>query len=214
MISLTLPQELVDQYGKVRQCIANDNPRKIKTLAVASATHGEGTTTVAAQLAISLVSDSQLTVLLVDANLRKPDLHQRFQVQQDTGLSELLLGERDLDAILKATAMKNLFLVTSGKSVSDPSGFFMAMDLRKKVILPAVKFDHIVIDSPPINPYPEAAVLASHSDAAVLVIQAGQTRREIVLEAQQQMSRAGVNLIGVVLNKRKYYIPEFLYRKL
>ena len=214
MNSLTLPPELADQYAKVRQCIVNGNPRKIKTLAVVGATHGGGTTTVAAQLAISLASDPKLTVLLVDANLRKPDLHRRFYVAQENGLSDLLFGKRDFREVLKTVPIKNLLFITSGKSISDPSGFFEAKDVEEKVIRPAVNFDHVIMDCPPINPYPEGTMLASRSDGAVLVVQAGETRREILLEARQQMTQARVNLLGVVLNRRKYYIPEFVYRKL
>jgi capsular exopolysaccharide synthesis family protein len=214
MITFTLPPELADQYAKARQFITNGNPQKIKTLAVVSSTHAEGTTTVAAQLAISLAADPKLPVLLVDANFRKPDLHSRFQVSQDGGLSNLLLGEGDFAALLKPTPVKNLFLMTSGKGVSDPAEFIKVTDLEEKLIRPAVNFNCILIDCPPVNTCPEATLLASHSDAAVLVVQAGETRREVVLEARQRMAQAKVNLLGVVLNKRKYYIPNFVYGKL
>lgn len=214
MITFTLPPELADQYAKARQFITNGNPRKIKTLAVVASTHAEGTTTVAAQLAISLAADPKLPVLLVDANFRKPDLHSRFQVSQDGGLSNLLLGEGDFAALLKPTPVKNLFLMTSGKGVSDPAEFIKVTDLEEKLIQPAVNFNFILIDCPPVNNCPEATLLASHSDGAVLVVQAGETRREVVLEAQRRMAQAKVNLLGVVLNKRKYYIPNFVYGKL
>jgi len=210
----TLPLELADQYAKARQFITNGNPQKIKTLAVVASTHAEGTTTVAAQLAISLAADPKLPILLVDANFRKPDLHSRFQVSQDGGLSNLLLGEGDFAALLKPTPVKNLFLMTSGKGVSDPAEFIKATDLEEKLIRPAANFNCILIDCPPINTCPEATLLASHSDAAVLVVHAGETRREVVLEARQRMAQAKVNLLGVVLNKRKYYIPNFVYGKL
>jgi len=214
MITFTLPPELADQYAKARQSIANGDPQKIKTLAIVSSTHAEGTTTVAAQLAISLAADPKQPVLLVDANFRKPDLHRRFQVPQDGGLSNLLLGEGDFAALLKPTPVKNLFLMTSGKGVSDPAEFIKMTDLEEKLIRPAVKFNCILIDCPPVNTCPEATLLASHSDGTVLVVQAGETRREVVLEARQRMAQAKVNLLGVVLNKRKYYIPNFVYGKL
>ena len=214
MITFTLPPELADQYAKARQFITNGNPQKIKTLAVVASTHAEGTTTVAAQLAISLAADPKLPVLLVDANFRKPDLHSRFQVSQDGGLSNLLLGEGDLAALLKPTPVKNLFLMTSGKGVTDPAEFIKVADLEEKLIRPAVNFNCILIDCPPVNTCPEAILLASHSDGTVLVVQAGETRREVVLEAQQRMAQAKVNLLGVVLNKRKYFIPNFVYGKL
>jgi capsular exopolysaccharide synthesis family protein len=153
-------------------------------------------------------------VLLVDANFRKPDLHNRFQVAQDGGLSNLLLGEAGFAALLKPTTVKNLFLMTSGKDVSDPSEFIRMTDLEEKLIRPAVNFDYILIDCPPVNTCPEATTLAAHSDGAILVVQAGETRREIVLEARQRLAQAKVNLLGAVLNKRKYNIPEFVYGKL
>ncbi|HEY7556638.1 MAG TPA: CpsD/CapB family tyrosine-protein kinase [Candidatus Binatia bacterium] len=214
MTTLTLPPELADQYAKAKQSIANGGPQKIKTLAVVSATRFEGTTTVAAQLAISLAPDPKLPVLLVDANFRNPDLHRRFQVPQEGGLSNLLCGEGDFEALLKVTPTKNVFLMTSGKDVLDPAEFIKMADLEDKLIRPAVNFSYIVIDCPPVNTCPEAIMLASHSDGAVLVVQAGETRREVVLEARQRLAHAKVNLLGAVLNKRKYHIPEFVYGKL
>ena len=214
MISFTLPPELADQYAKARQFITNGNPQKIKTLAVVASTHAEGTTTVAAQLAISLAAEPKLSVLLVDANFRKPDLHSRFQVSQDGGLSNLLLGEGDFAALLKPTPVKNLSLMTSGKGVSDPAEFIKTTDLEEKLIQPAVNFGYVIIDCPPVNACPEATTLAAYSDGAVLVVQAGETRREVVLEARQRLAQAKVHLLGVVLNKRKYHIPKFVYGKL
>jgi len=214
MVTFALPPELVDQYAKARQLIADGQPRKIKTLAVVSATHGEGTTTVAAQLAISLASDPKLPVLLVDANFRKPDLHTRFQVSQDSGLSDLLLGEGDFAALVKPTPVKDLVLMTSGKGILDPAEFIKMIDLEEKLLGPAVNFGYIVMDCPPVNTCPEAITLASRSDGAILVVKAGETRREVVLEARQRLVQAEVNLLGAVLNKRKYHIPEFVYGKL
>jgi capsular exopolysaccharide synthesis family protein len=214
MNTFTLPPELADQYSKARQFIANGGPQNLRTLAIVSSTHAEGTTTVAVQLAISLASDPKLSVLLVDANFRKPDLHNRFQVSQDGGLSDLLLGEGDFAALLKPTPVKNLFLMTSGKGISDPAEFIQKTDLEGKLIRAAVNFNCILIDCPPVNTCPEATLLASHSDGTVLVVQAGETRREVVLEARQRLAQAKVNLLGVVLNKRKYYIPNFVYGKL
>jgi capsular exopolysaccharide synthesis family protein len=214
MTTFTLPPELADQYAKAKQFIANGNRQRIKTLAVVSSTHAEGTTTVAAQLAISLAADPKLPVLLVDANFRKPDLHNRFQVSQERGFINLLLGDEEFASLIKPTPVKNLFLMTSGKVVSDPAELIEVGDLEAKLIRPAADFSCILIDCPPINTCPEAIMLASHSDAAVLVVLAGETRREVVLEARQRLDRAKVNLLGVVLNRRKYYIPNFVYGRL
>jgi capsular exopolysaccharide synthesis family protein len=214
MNTFTLPLELADQYAKAKQSIANGGPQKIRTLAIVSSTRSEGTTTVAIQLAISLAPDPKLPVLLVDANFRNPDLHHRFQVPQDGGLSNLLRGEGDFAALVKPTRVKNLFLMTSGEGVSDPAEFIKMTDLEEKLIRPAANFIYIVIDCPPVNTSPETIALASHSDGAILVVQAGETRREVVLEARQRLAQAKVNLLGAVLNKRKYYIPGFVYGKL
>ena len=214
MVSLTPPRDTADQYAKIRQYILNGNPRKIRILAVTSAGHGEGSTTVAAQLALSLASNPALSILLVDANLRKPDIHRLFQVEQENGLTDFL-RQKDFHTVLKkASINNNLTLLTSGKSVSDPSEFFNATDIEQKLIREAVNFDHVIMDCPPVNAYPETTMLASHCDGVILVVQAGETRRELVLDAQEQMIHAKVNLLGVVLNRRKYYIPDFLYKNL
>lgn len=74
------------------------------------------------------------------------------------------------------------------------------------------RFDHVIVDAPPLQGFPESLVLSRKVDGVVLVVESGKTRKRTALWAKQQVVDAGGTLLGVVLNKRKYYIPNWLYR--
>jgi Mrp family chromosome partitioning ATPase len=76
------------------------------------------------------------------------------------------------------------------------------------------KFDYVILDAPPVPAFPECLVLCAKVDGVVLVVESGKTRRQVALRARKQVEEVGGKVLGVVLNKRKYYIPEWIYRRL
>src|SRR5262245_200654 len=106
MLSSNLPKEIADQYNKLNH-LTFKAPKKIKTIAFVSSRDGEGTSTIAANFAMCLAADHQLTVLLIDGNLRKPILHDIFNVERENGLSDVILSDMDLHSTLKKTMLPN-----------------------------------------------------------------------------------------------------------
>lgn len=189
-----------------------DDP--IRTLAVASSVRGEGTTTCVINVATHLATYHDRRVLVVDANLRDPSLHIALRLPIGGGTSDLLGGRIGLDAALKETRLPNLFAVTAGTPASSPSQLLGGSSLGASLFDAATGYDYVLLDCPPVNDYPDTASLAPQCDGVILVVHAGKTRSKAAQSAKAKLEAARANVLGVMLNKRKYHIPDFIYRRL
>ena len=190
-----------------------DTAREIKTLLFASAKQGEGTSITLRNFAITLASGGE-TVLLVDANLRNPVLHNFFNVDKKNGLTELLLGKKDLSEVIKQTKINNLSIITSGAPHSNPPSILESLLLATVTQQMKEHANWILFDSPAINHFNDSNALAIKLDGVVMVVQAESTRWEAAQSAKERIESDAVKLLGVVLNRRKMYIPEWIYKRL
>ena len=209
-----LPPQVVEEFQRMKHLILNANTESdIKTLLFASAKEGEGTSTTIRNLAITLASGGD-TVLLVDANLRNPVLHDFFNVDKRNGLTELLLGKKDLSRVIKETKINNLSIITSGSTHSNPSSilesaFFASVTEQMKEYATWILFD-----APSINSFNDSSTLAAKVDGIIMVVQAESTRWEVAQNAKERIENGKIKLLGVILNKRKMYIPDWIYKML
>lgn len=153
-------------------------------------------------------------VLLIDGQLRRPSLHKIFGLQIEGGLGEFLSGENSLGVFIKNISTSNLKLVTAGQRWKIPLTLF---EIEKfKILLDHIKsdFEFVFLDIPPLLHSTEGVTLSKLCDGLILVIRAHHTRWEVVNEARRLLEKSKVNILGAVLNRRKFYIPESLYRKL
>ena len=189
-------------------------PEKLKTILVTGTAHGGGTSTTAVNLATSLAEGSRKSVLIVDANLRTPGLHRFFKTGSFKGMSELLdvRGERSFD--FKKIGDNNLYLFPCGIKRSRSDGYFESQRFDEFLNNVRNSFDYVIFDSAPIPGFPDTQTLCSKVDGVVLVITYDKTRRQVALRAKKELEDAGANILGVVINRRKYYIPDWIYRRL
>jgi len=176
-------------------------------------THGEGASTVVATFGAVLATSGE-QVLLVDANLRKPALHNLFSVDRTQGVTELLLGLKDVKEVKKRTRFDKLSVITSGVPPSNPGSLLSAKNVCSMIEQMKRESEWVLIDAAPLNEYNDAMVFCSEVDGAVLIVKAEETRWEVAERTKQRLDDAGVRLVGAVLNRRKMYIPEWLYRRL
>ena len=213
-VRLSVSQQVSEEYQGLKHTLRSLLPEgKSKVLMFVSSTHGEGTSTVVATFATVLASSGE-SVLLVDANLRKPSLHDMFGLERIRGFSDLLLGSVQMKDVTKGTRVGNLSVVTGGTPTSNPA---MALGLEKVYSViqgMSTQADWVLLDSPPINEFNDAVALGSEIDGAVLVVQAEKTKWEVALTAKQRLDDARTNVIGVVLNRRKHHIPSWAYKLL
>jgi capsular exopolysaccharide synthesis family protein len=191
----TLPSILFGQPNTLR-------PRVI---VITSPNPGEGKTTVATNLAVAIAEITR-RVLVVDADLRKHQLHNVFRTHNDFGLANLLsvrepLKVSDIEAAVQDTGLPGLFLLTSGKSNdNDFSSLFYSRRLPELLRLLRQEFDTVIIDSPPILQVPDGRLLGRFADGMILVMRAGKTARESAMLARQRLADDGSPVLGTILN--------------
>jgi polysaccharide biosynthesis transport protein len=174
--------------------------RDVKSLVVTSVSAGEGKTTVAANLAIVLAQGGQ-RVILVEADLRRPQVHNLFnRVRNDRGLSNLLLqSPAVIEDVVQSTSINNLKVVTSGPLPPNPPDLFGSSRMRALVSALEDSADIVIFDSPPIG-ISESLLLSNLSDGILFVVRAGKNRTADVARGLESIAQAGIPVLGVVLN--------------
>lgn len=201
LITLTDPRSrAAEAYRTLRTNLtftALDAP--IETLIVTSAAPGEGKSTVVANLAIAMAQGERRTVL-VDADLRRPALHELFGTVNDRGLTTMIVEETSLeDPPLLDVGVENLWLVPSGPLPPNPADILGSR--RMEAVISALKAhaDVVLFDAPPVVAASDTAVLGTKVDGVLLVVKAGRTRRDHALRAKELLARVHVRVLGAVL---------------
>jgi len=177
--------------------------KPVRTLMVTSSSPGEGKSTTVANLGIAM-AEAGKQVIIVDSDLRRPVLHKLFQVSNGAGLTTLLMTDTPkLEEFLTPTAVENLHLVTSGPIPPNPAELLGSQRMARAIQLFQEHADVVLFDSPPALAVADAAVLGARMDGALLVVDAGATRRGEAERAREALAQVGVPLVGVVLNRLK-----------
>jgi len=205
----------MDRYEDLKTNLLTRHPNgSIKTILFAGTTHGNGASTTAINFATALARDSQLKVLLMDVNLRTPSFHDVFKIDQADGLMNLISGKGLVASHIKRVGLGNLFVLACRANHSEPLALFESKRFDQFLKLTREKFDYVILDAPPVSRFSECRVLGAKVDGVVLVVASGKTRRQVALRAKKELQDVGGKLLGVVLNKRRHYIPDFIYRRL
>jgi capsular exopolysaccharide synthesis family protein len=173
--------------------------RPIKVVMVVSAVPGEGKTLTAVNLALTLSESYQSRVLLVDADLRRPSVHRVFGLPNTAGLKERLVAA--VDELLPIPVTANLAVLTAGTAPVDPMGALVSERMRSVLNAGAAASDWVILDTPPVELLPDAKLLASFADVAILVVHAGSTKCHLSQRAVEAIGRE--RIVGVVLNQVK-----------
>ena len=199
-------QEIAECFRSVRSSMLRDTPDSSAAgvYVITSPVAGDGKTTVATNLAIAMAELDQPT-LLVDADLRHPQLHRNFGLINRNGLADLLLNpDADHDAldvsIRPAPEVPNLWLLPAGVALHGGPGLLHSPRMRALIARLRERFPAVVMDAPPMLAVSDARALARWADRVALVVRAGNTPPEAVLEAVDTLTADGAPLIGTVLN--------------
>jgi succinoglycan biosynthesis transport protein ExoP len=169
-------------------------------LLVTSAVAGEGKSTTALMLARKF-AQLGVKVLLIDADLRKPSLHKRLNVDNPTGLSEYLAGETDGPEMFKPTTQANLTVVTSGATPSNPAELLSAARFRSLLTLATHNYDQVIIDGPPLLGLADVPIIANAADGTLIVIEAGHARIGVLRGAMKRLFAVRARITGALLVK-------------
>ncbi len=173
----------------------------LKTILIASAVPAEGKTFVAANLALVLASQRGRRVLLMDGDLRRPQLHELLGAPASPGLTEYLDGRTDEISAIQKTPVPNLYFMPGGVVSSDPSALIGNERLAKLVARITPAFDWIIVDTPPAIPVSDASLMAEACDGIILVLKADSTPCDIAQKARDEFRQKPV--VGVVLNRTR-----------
>ncbi len=173
--------------------------RQIKTIVVSSPNPREGKTTSVIYLGTTMAQSGQ-RVLLVDTDMRRPRLHVSLGVPRQTGLSNLIVGDQDYDAVIRTTDIPNLFVLPCGPLPPNPAELLMSHRFETVLAELAKRFDRIILDSPPLQVVTDAVILSKRADGVILVVSAGKTLREEARRAAKQIKDVDGTIFGVIVN--------------
>jgi non-specific protein-tyrosine kinase len=177
-----------------------------------SAVSGEGKTTNAVNCAVSLCQDFNLSVCLVDCDLRNPRIADHFPSNGTPGIVEVLKGDADIGSVIQSTCVHGLSVVCSQKAGRLSLPLLNTGGLSKLIHELKTRFDFVIVDSPPLLPVADTVVLSRNVSALILVIESGRTRRKHIEQIFEQIERDKV--VGFIMNYKRGKVPEsYSYKK-
>ena len=179
-----------------------------RVIVVTSSVPGEGKSTTSGNLAIALAQSGN-KVLLVDCDMRKPSIHKKFKISNAAGTAELLLRKRLFEEVANKHN-ENLTIITAGKIPPNPSEMLASRAMTAFIKEMKEEFKYIILDTPPLQAVTDAQVLSTKADGVLLVVRAGSTKKDAVLNSVDLIEKVHGKVIGIVLNgvenkKNNYY---------
>lgn len=199
LVTLTDPRSPVSEaYRTLRTNLSFYSlDRPIQTLVVTSPAPNEGKSTTIANLAVTMAQSGRRTIL-VDCDLRRPSLHAMFSIGNDAGLTTMVLDETQ-EPLLKETGVDNLWLLPSGPQPPNPADLLGSRQVDRVIERLSAEADIVLIDAPPVIGVTDAVVLGAKVDGVLLVISAGETRRDHAERAKELLEKANVHIVGATL---------------
>jgi protein-tyrosine kinase len=206
-----LEGEMLGLYGVVDSLLP-DTPKKI--IQFIGSRIGEGTSTIAREFAMVAAMKIDQPVLLVDADRTHPSQHLYFRIPSRRGWVETVQEGHGIEESFCQVGDSRLFLSPCTNSAASTPEIFDSRSIHEFWQQIKQRFAFVLVDSPPLSSSPDGLAVAPRVDGVVLVLEAEKTRWRIAESIKERIIRVGGNLLGVVLNKRRYYIPESIYKRL
>ena len=206
-----LPKSITaESYRSLRTNIQYSSiDKQVKTLVVTSSNAGEGKSTVAGNLAYTFFQNGK-RVLIIDCDLRKPSLHRKFNVSNEEGLTDVLVGTSKLNNVMKKID-DNLYLLTTGTLPPNPAEIIGSNTMENFLDECKINFDYIILDTPPILPVTDSKLLAIKADATVLVVRSEISKSKHVSQAFKELGKVNANVIGTILNDVEMHSEKLYY---
>ncbi|MGE0883035.1 MAG: GumC family protein [Blastocatellales bacterium] len=201
---------IAESYRQLRTALllssAGHAPR---TLLITSSQPAEGKTTTSVNTAISL-AQTGASVLIVDADLRRPRVHKIFGLKNNAGLSNYLAGEGELASLIQV-AVPNLYVLPVGPLPPNPAELLGSPKMKNVVDMLSANFDYVVIDSPPVSSFADSLILSALVEGVIIVVKGGVTPREMAQRTKAHLQSVGAKILGVVINQIKLQPHDYYY---
>jgi polysaccharide biosynthesis transport protein len=217
LISNSVPADFAEAFRTIRtNVLFSSADEGARTVVVTSTGPGEGKTTITANLAIGFAQAGQ-RVLLIDADMRRPRVHEILTINQEPGLSNLMVGTAKAGHCVRRTSIANLWTLPAGKIPPNPAELLGSLRFREFIKSLGQHFEWVIVDSPPVMAVADATILANLATGVVFVVGSDMTSRHGAKAALDQLEHARARFIGAVLNKvdlegNPYYYSRY-YRK-
>ncbi|WP_088067467.1 CpsD/CapB family tyrosine-protein kinase [Gottfriedia luciferensis] len=212
LITLTNPKSpFAEQYRTVRtniQFSAIDTT--LKTLLVTSSEPSEGKTTTIANLAVTYAQQGK-KVLLVDADLRKPQIHVVFKLENFKGLSSVIVQGKSLSDVTQSSKVDNLSILTSGPIPPNPSELLSSVKMKNLVAQMTEEYDVVLFDAPPVLAVTDAQIVSQICDGTILVVRSGYTAKEKVKKSKELLTLVNAKILGTILNRAEQNKDNYYY---
>jgi len=190
-----------EAFRKMRTNITfSDIDHEIQVLAITSTDKSEGKTTILGNYAVALAQSGKRT-LIIDCDLRRPQMHRKFDLSNSKGLTSILLKEIDIVDGIQKTEVPGLFIITSGPIPPNPSEILASRRMGELMGDLKNNFDYILLDAPPVGMVTDAAVLSPVVEGYIVVVSLGQCNRDGVRYAVENLKKINARIIGVVANR-------------
>jgi capsular exopolysaccharide synthesis family protein len=212
-----VPQNFAEAFKTVRTNVLFSSAEEgMRTLVVTSAGPGEGKSLVASNLSIAMAQAGQ-RVLLIDADMRRPRVHEIFGGDQEPGLSNVLAGNAKTSEAIHKSSVAGLWLMHAGHIPPNPAELLASRRYTDFIASLASHFDWVLLDTPPVMVVADSSILANQASGVVFVVGADNTSRQAARTAVEQLDTASAHVVGTVLNKvdivRNPYYYSSYYRK-
>ena len=199
-----------EEYRILRTNIQSKSQNKqAKIFLISSASHGEGKTITAINLAVTLAQEPDKKVFLADCDLRGGNIHQLLNLPLTPGLSDVLANGIASENASHNSKISNLTVLPRGEMPSNPSELLGSKRMKRLLEELKTRFDYIILDSPPVIPIADAGILGAQTDGVILIVQAEKTQEQTVRQAQELLEQARAKNIGFVLTQVDYHIPGY-----
>jgi protein-tyrosine kinase len=204
LITIDSPRSpITEQYRTLRTNIQYASvDKELKTIMITSPNPDEGKSTTIANLAVVFAQQGK-KVLLVDADLRKPTIHDTFHISNTIGLTNILMKQSAIGDTIKETPVTDLFILPSGTIPPYPAELLGSTAMSQLIERVKVDFDIVLFDTPPLFAVTDAQIMANKCDASILVVKSGSTEIEGAIRAKDILMSASSKLLGTVLNSKK-----------
>jgi len=188
-----------EQYRQLRTRLAHaEGANNLRTVLVTSPQKGEGKSITSANLALTMAQELQRRVVILEADLRKPSMQQLFGLPPGPGLTDYLSGAAELNDVMHFLPDHNLTVIHAGSTATNPAELLGSTAMRRLLDTLRTRFDRVILDTPPVLPLADVAVLAPLVDGSLMVVRAGVTPKPAIENALRAFDSS--RLLGIVLN--------------